>query len=74
MTQRFFSLLLLFAMIFTAGCSDDELDRLREDQKALEQRVAALELWQQQVNDNIAALQNLVNLLDGREYVTGVTP
>ena len=74
MTQRFFSLLLLFAMIFTAGCSDDELDRLREDQKALEQRVAALELWQQQVNDNIAALQNLVNLLDGRDYVTGVTP
>ena len=42
-------------------------DRLNEH----EERLAALEAWQQRVNDNISALQQLLNTAD---YITAVTP
>ena len=56
------------------SCSDDELDALRTEQEALSQRVLALETWQAQVNENIASLKKLVESLEQRDYVTGVTP
>ncbi|MBQ2838851.1 MAG: CotH kinase family protein [Muribaculaceae bacterium] len=70
---------LLFALISLVllpliSCSDDELDALRTEQEALSQRVLALETWQAQVNENIASLKKLVESLEQRDYVTGVTP
>ena len=57
-----------------SSCINDELNALKAEQGALANRIAALESWQKQVNDNIASLQNLVAALEQRDYVTSVTP
>ncbi len=71
--RRLFLLPLLIPIL--AGCYNDVADvvdggiwdRLNEH----EERLTALEEWQQQVNDNISALQQLLNTAD---YITAVTP
>ena len=57
----------LFAIAIT-GCKnyDDDID-------SLNQRVTSLEAWQNTVNTNISALQTIVNALQTKDYVTGVT-
>ena len=74
--KRLRGLLLLPLLIpVLAGCYNDATgvldggiwDRLNEH----EERLAALEEWQQRVNDNISALQQLLNTAD---YITAVTP
>ena len=58
-------------MAFTA-CSDDYDDTaLWEQVNDNTSRIEALEQWQEQVNNNIAALQQLLNTTD---YITSVTP
>ena len=61
----------VLALAFTA-CSDDYDDTaLWEQVNDNTNRIEALETWQEQVNSNIAALQQLLNTTD---YITSVTP
>ena len=55
-----------------AACSDDYDDSALWDAvNDNTQRIEALEAWQDEVNGNIAALQQLLNT---RDYITSVTP
>lgn len=55
-----------------AACSDDYDDSALWDAvNGNTQRIEALEAWQEQVNSNIEALQQLLNTMD---YITSVTP
>ena len=55
-----------------AACSDDYDDTaLWEQVNDNTSRIEALEQWQDEVNNNIAALQQLLNTTD---YITSVTP
>ena len=56
------------------SCDDYDDTDIRNDIENLEDRVAALEEWQQSVNTNIQSLQGLVEALESRDYITGVTP
>ena len=59
------------SVLFTA-CTDDYDDTaLWNTVNDHEQRLAALEQWQSEVNHNLEALQQLVNTTD---YITSVTP
>lgn len=75
MKQTIKQLFFVFAAILTlGGCSNADLDELREDQSKLAERVSALEKWTKTANDQISSLQQLITAIDGRDYVTGVTP
>lgn len=55
-----------------AACSDDYDDSALWDAvNGNTERIEALEAWQEQVNSNIEALQQLLNTMD---YITSVTP
>ena len=70
--MRVFSMAALALSIALGACSDDYDDSaLWEAVNDHENRLESLEQWQQQVNDNIAALQQLISTTD---YITGVTP
>ena len=61
----------MLALAFTA-CGDDYDDTALWNQvNDNTNRIEALETWQEQVNNNIAALQQLLNTTD---YITSVTP
>ena len=61
----------VLALAFTA-CGDDYDDTALWNQvNDNTNRIEALETWQEQVNNNIAALQQLLNTTD---YITSVTP
>lgn len=63
--------LTLSAAFFLTGCKYDDNDLWDEvNQQAA--RLASLEQWQQSVNGNITALQELVLALQNNDYVTGV--
>ena len=67
----FLSACLLAGTVFTS-CQDDYDDTaLWDTVNDLEQRLAALEEWQEQVNQNIQSLHQLINTTD---YITSVTP
>lgn len=72
--KKLFLALISLVLLPLIACNDDEIEALKAEQQALAERVLALEMWQKQVNDNIASLQNLVSALEQRDYVTGVTP
>ena len=57
------------ALIFTA-CDDYDDTALWEAVNGLEDRITALEQWQDETNNNIAALQQLISTTD---YITSVT-
>ena len=58
--------------MFTTSCRDDYDDTaLWETVNDHEQRLAALEEWQNEVNHNIQSLYTLINTTD---YITSVTP
>ena len=60
------------ACLALGACSDDYDDSaLWEAVNDHENRIESLEQWQEQVNNNIAALQQLISTTD---YITGVTP
>ena len=62
----------LFAGSLFTSCQDDYDDTaLWETVSDHEERLAALEEWQNEVNHNISALQQLLNTAD---YITAVTP
>ena len=69
-TKHYLSAAVL-ALAFTA-CGDDYDDTALWNQvNDNTNRIEALETWQEQVNNNIAALQQLLNTTD---YITSVTP
>ena len=71
MKMRHFLSMAVVALAFTA-CSDDYDDtELWNKVNDHEDRIEALETWQGQMNNNIAALQELINTTD---YITTVTP
>lgn len=59
-----------FAAALFAGCDNDHSDLWNEINSQGE-RIEALETWQKQVNNDISALQQLLNTTD---YITDVTP
>lgn len=59
-----------FALLAVASCKYDD-DDLWSAVNDHEERISALETWQKQANENIAALQQLVSTMD---YITSVTP
>ena len=63
-------MLMLCALLVVSACSydDEEIWNKVNDHEA---RISALEDWQAQVNNNIAALQELLNTQD---YITKVSP
>ena len=67
--------LLLFTAMAVFGCSKDYDDtELRNDVNDLKSRVEKLETWCATANSQISALQGLVNALEAKDYVTGVSP
>ncbi len=71
--KKIISLLLLALVVTLGGCTQEDLDELRANQSDLENRVTALETWQEQVNGQITMLQSLVSALEDNDYVTGVS-
>lgn len=57
-------------MIFITACSYDDSDLWNAINKQ-EERIAALELWQKTTNENIAAIEAILNEYD---YITDVAP
>lgn len=66
-------LLKLFIVMTMMACSESYDDSaLRGDINKLNDRVSSLEQWQQRVNSDIAAIQNIVNSLNGADYIKSV--
>lgn len=63
--------LLGFELCFCIACYDTKVDRLRLE--VMSERIIALENLQQQLNDNLAALQDLVEALKANRYIVSVT-
>lgn len=66
--KKFFYATMCIMSLFLSGCGydDNEVWNAINDQ---EERIAALEEWQKTANENIAALQAIVN---GNDYITSV--
>lgn len=54
-------LILMVVFCIFAGCEQDAIDELRKDIKEQEDRLAVVEVWLIQTNNNIAVLQELIN-------------
>ncbi len=67
-------LYLLLPVMMFAGCYGDEIERLDKDMAEIAARVEALELWKNETNSNIAAIQTILKALEAKDYVTSVTP
>lgn len=69
---RIFPMAIAAACLALGACSDDYDDSaLWEAVNDHENRIESLEQWQEQANNNIAALQQLISTTD---YITSVTP
>ena len=71
MKMRHFLSMVVVALAFTAYSDDYDDTELWNKVNDHEDRIEALETWQGQMNNNIAALQELINTTD---YITTVTP
>ena len=71
--KKLFAILTCAALLLTGGCDNfDHLD-LTNRVNDLEERVAALEEWCNQMNTNITSLQALLDALENSDYITSVT-
>ena len=67
--------LLLVGFTFGMGsCTKDDLDDIRKELQEHNERLTALEEWQKSVNTDIQSMQSLIEALEDKDYVTGVTP
>lgn len=74
-TGKIAAALLLVGLSFgMGGCMKEDIDEIREELQKQDERLAALEEWQKSVNTDILSLQGLIEALEGKDYVTGVTP
>ncbi|MBQ3204346.1 MAG: hypothetical protein IJB39_05140 [Alistipes sp.] len=72
MKKLFFLAVIAFAAVFSA-CSDSYDDtQMRNELETLKDRVAKLEAWQKQVNEDVAALKAIAESLDGAKFITNV--
>ena len=65
------NILIIFAALCLASCDDYDDTGLWNKVNGLEERIAALEEWQKTTDNNLNALQTLVNTMD---YITSVAP
>ena len=63
----------LIALMILVGCEKYDDSGIRTDIKELNDRITALENWQQQANRNISSLQSIVDALSGADYVVSVS-
>lgn len=71
-TTKHVSGIILSVVFLFAGCAKYDDSDLWNEVNEQAARLAALEQWQQTVNGNISALQELVTVLGNNDYVTGV--
>ena len=72
MKKLFFWAVIAFTAVFSA-CSDSYDDtELHNELNNLKDRVAKLEAWQKQVNEDVAALKAIAESLDGAKFITNV--
>lgn len=64
---------LFCSLLLLAGCQREDINALRRDLDAQAERLAALEAWQREVNNNIGTLQALVDAMRNNMYITSVT-
>jgi hypothetical protein len=69
---RFIALLAII-LIALGGCQKYDDSALWNELNSQAGRLAAMEAWQTAMNGNIAALQELVNAVQARRYITGVS-
>ena len=73
--KRIWVALLLAGMAFGMGsCTKEDIDDIRKELQEHDDRLTSLEEWQKSVNMNISSLQSLIEALENKDYVTGVTP
>lgn len=72
MKKIFLFLSALVFMLF-AGCSQGDIDELREDLNEQAARLSALEAWSKQMNSDVTILQNLINAQQKGMFITSVT-
>ena len=65
------NILIIFVALCLASCDDYDDTGLWNKVNGLEERIAALEEWQKTTDNNLNALQTLVNTMD---YITSVAP
>ena len=71
--KHFLSFIILITISASfVGCYDDSI--LKEDVADLQNRVSALELLCNQMNNNIMGMQTIVNTLNNNDYITAVIP
>ncbi|MEG1934471.1 MAG: PL29 family lyase N-terminal domain-containing protein, partial [Rikenellaceae bacterium] len=62
-----FTLLLVIVLTTLMSCNKKDLDNMRD-------RLAQIEVWQGQINSDVASLKKMVETLGAQDYVTNVTP
>lgn len=73
--KKLFTYLLVAITMIIAGCSESFDDsKIWDKLDNHESRIAKLEELCKQMNTNISSLQTIVNALQNKDYVTGVTP
>ncbi|MDD5865426.1 MAG: PL29 family lyase N-terminal domain-containing protein, partial [bacterium] len=73
--SKFWAVLLISGLSFgLGGCMKEDIDDIRKELQEHDGRLTALEEWQKSVNTNILSLQSLIEALEDKDYVTGVTP
>ncbi|WP_273493462.1 leucine-rich repeat protein [Butyricimonas sp. An62] len=73
--KRIWVALLLAGMAFGMGsCTKEDIDDIRKELQEHDDRLTSLEEWQKSVNTSISSLQSLIEALENKDYVTGVTP
>lgn len=63
---------LLFCTILTTGCYDDSA--LWRELNEHEARIVKLELLTEEYNTNLSSLQDILNAMKDKDYVTNVVP
>lgn len=67
--------LLLAGLSFGMGsCTKEDIDDIRKELQEHDDRLTSLEEWQKSVNTSISSLQSLIEAIEDKDYVTGVTP
>ena len=67
--------LLLAGISFGAGsCAKEDIDDIRKELQEQDERLTSLEEWKESVETSISSLQTLIEALEDKDYVTGVTP
>ena len=73
--EKICAALLLAGLSFgTNSCYKSDIDDIRSELQKQDKRITDLEEWQEAANADIISLQGLVTALQGKDYVTAVTP